>query len=163
MLVTFSKLFQKTWNKHCFSFAKNSVLSRYSPLLDNYWRVAYSQSDCISICNSIYIYIYSLCHSPDSTTVWNVLSFRTRNTPAKRTQVWIYITSLDSHRWEKLQIPDVHVVPWLRLLSQFDFSMETAKMKNGLKFKTRDRNGNDNVAVLHTTSPWEHFNVFETT
>ena len=33
MLVISSKLFQKTWNNHCF-FSKNSALLRYSPLLN---------------------------------------------------------------------------------------------------------------------------------
>ena len=38
VFVVSSKLFQKTRNKYCF-LAKNSASSRYSPLLDIYWRI----------------------------------------------------------------------------------------------------------------------------
>ena len=66
------------------------------------------------------------------------------------------LVSLDFHRWEKSRITDVHVVLGYKV-TFFDFSIEflsETKMMNGLKFKIwNKRNRNNNVAVLHTTSP----------
>ena len=53
-----------------------------------------------------------------------------------------YITSLDFHRWEKSRITDVHEF--------FIRNKDGEWFENGRK---TGENANDNVAVVHTTSP----------
>ena len=131
----------------------STELMKFSSLreITNYWRPPYPYKNSTSTCTKItcdHMWFWNMF-------MWNFCKGRLA-TSRPRFVSPLFCNERRSRRKKRLERTlgksNVHIVFLVKVILSSRIFYPQRKMMNGLKFKNK-RNRNDNVAVLHTTSP----------